>query len=206
MKLQLIGKRERMRALLAVLVLLAAPSVIPSAPPPPPSGPPAAQGGPGGKDRDDGVRDEEIRETIEIYMLARMKRALDLTREQEEELIPLVQDLSSARQVYRREHRLSMMRLRPLVEDPSSEESEIRAELDRLQESESTFRDEERRTMDRIRSLLSSRQQAQFVLFQERFTQEMQRRLRHMRHLHGEDGGPAGDGPRRRRGREPGGP
>jgi Spy/CpxP family protein refolding chaperone len=149
---------------------------------------------------------EDLRETIEIYMLARMKQELELTADQEERLVPLVQDLSASRHRFRKERRLALMRLRPLAEDPATSESTLRAELERIQEAETSFREEECRRMDRIREILSTRQEARFVLFIEQFVTDMQRRLRQMRQLHGGPGpGPGGGGPMRRHGGPPGG-
>ncbi len=149
----------------------------------------------------------DLRETMEIYMLAKMKRSLELSQEQEERLVPVIQDLSAARQRFRQERRLALTRLGPLADDPATGESTLRAELERLQEAEKAFRGEEGRHMDQIREILSTRQEAQFVVFIEQFMHDMQRRLRQMKQLHGDPGRGAplpGAGPRRRA-RPPGG-
>ena len=156
---------------------------------PPPDGPgmarPAAE-----------EEDGDLVETLEIYMIAKMKRALELSREQEEKIVPLVQSLSEARRKHNHERRLAMMTLRPLVEDPASREEEIRRALARLDQSVSAFREEEARTQQQIRAALTPRQQAQFIFFQERFRHEMQERLRR---FHESDAGPGGGPPVRRR-------
>jgi Spy/CpxP family protein refolding chaperone len=114
-------------------------------------------------------------------MIAKMKRDLSLTREQEEKLVPLIQDLSEARRERRRARFFEMTRLRPLAEDPASSEDEIRRVLSHMEDGEKTFRAREAGTLDQVRAVLSPRQQAQFIFFQERFRKEMQQRLRQFR-------------------------
>ena len=130
-------------------------------------------------------RADDIRETVEIYMLAKMKRALDLSREQEERLVPLVQELSEARREFANQRRITMGRLRPLTRDPEAEDEEFSKILGRLHETERAFRDLEAGSHKEIQSILTLRQQAQFIIFQERFQSEMQRRLRRMREMRG---------------------
>jgi Spy/CpxP family protein refolding chaperone len=174
-------------ALLALAILSAA-AATPAAeaaqgPPGPGAGPP-----PG----DDEAA--ELQETIEIYMIAKMKRDLALSRDQEERIVPLIQDLSGSRRSFNRERRILMLRLRALAEDERSSDEEIRRAVARLVEGENDFRGREARTLEQIRSHLAPRQQAGFLLFQEGFRREMRDRLRRLR-----DGGPAGPprGPRR---------
>lgn len=143
------------------------------------------------------MRGEDLRETIEIYMLARMKTELQLTPEQEREVVPLFQQLSDARHRHRMERHLTLRKLQPMVEEPDTSEEAFTTEIKSLTESEEAFRQAERAALEQIRAVLTPRQQAQFVLFLERFMQDMQRRLREMRRLHGE-GGPPGGEPRRR--------
>lgn len=150
----------------------------------------------------DGPRGDDLRETIEIYMLAKMKTELNLSHDQEEQIVPLVQSLSAARQKFRRDRRQALDSLRPLVNDPSTGDAAFIEGLKNLDQAERSFHAEEQATMEKIRAALSPRQQAQFFLFMERFMVEMQHRLRMM-----QGGGPPGrgDGPRRRGGRAPGG-
>jgi len=142
---------------------------------PPPRGGSAAGPAGGAGNADD------LAETLEIYMIAKMKRDLSLTRDQEEKIVPFIQDLSAARREHRRERFLDMARLRPLSEDPASSEEEIRRVLTRMEESEKSFRTREAGALDQVRAVLSPRQQAQFIFFQERFRKEMQQRLRQFR-------------------------
>ena len=176
------GLRNALGALILVLTCAAGPAL-------------AQPGGPGGPGEE--IRADELRETIEIYMLSRMKIELELTAAQEQEVVPLVQELSAARQAHRQERRLSLLRLRPLVEDPATDDAAITAELERMRQGERSFREAEEAAMARIREVLTPRQEGRFALFLERFMQDMQRRLRQMRRLHEEEAPLAGEGRRR---------
>ncbi len=163
----------------------------------PPGGILAAQGpGPGGPRGLPAEEAEDLVETLEIYMIAKMKRTLDLSPEQQETVIPLIEDLSASRRAFNRERRLVLMRLRPLVEDPQASDAEIRESLARLRQAETAFEEKERRSLDAIRSALTPRQEAKFILFQERFRREIQERLQRLRQERHGMGGPGPDRPR----------
>lgn len=124
---------------------------------------------------------EEIQETIEIYMLARMKRFLDLTDEQEHAVIPRIEELNSARRDFGRRRRLDLMRLRPLIEERPADEEAIARRLEEIRADERRMEALERETEERIRRILTPSQQARFIFFQERFRREMQERLQRIR-------------------------
>lgn len=168
---------------------------------------PFAQEGspPGGPDGDPRMSDQEasdLHETLEIYMLAKMKTALGLSQEQNGKVVPLVQELSESRRRFNKERRLTMMRLYSLAEDSTASDDEIRRTLDRMDDGERAFRESEASTLRSIRSVLTPRQQAQFVVFREKFRREMMERLRALRDERppggGRPGGRPGAGPQRR--------
>ena len=134
-------------------------------------------------------------------MIAKMKRALDLTSEQQQTVIPLIEDLSASRRAFNRERRLVMMRLRPLAEDGQATDAEIRETLERLRRAETEFREKEARSLEAVRAALTPRQEAKFVLFLERFRREIQERLERFRRRMDGAGGP---GPPRRPRNRPG--
>lgn len=142
--------------------------------------PPAAAAPRQGPDEPETMH-EEIQETIEIYMLARMKRFLDLTDEQERAVIPRIEELNSARREFGRTRRLNLMRLRPMIEDQPPDEKAIARLLEQIRADELRMQGLERETGERIRGVLTPSQQARFIFFQERFRQEMQERLQRMR-------------------------
>jgi Spy/CpxP family protein refolding chaperone len=135
--------------------------------------------------QEESPREDEIRETIEIYMLAKMKRALALSRGQEEQMVPLVQALSETRREFAHQRRIAVGQLRALTRDPEAEDEEFKKVLARMHESERVFHDSEGQAHKAIQSILTPRQQARFMFFQERFQSDMQRRLRRMRETRG---------------------
>jgi Spy/CpxP family protein refolding chaperone len=137
---------------------------------------------------------EELAETIEIYMRARMKRFLSLTDDQERKLVPLVEDLFSSRREANRKRRLISMKLRLLLEDEGAEDQEISGLIDRLEEVDAQLHQKEMKVRSETRSCLAPKQQARFIMFQEKFRQEIQERLRRLQQG---EGPPPGGGPRR---------
>jgi Spy/CpxP family protein refolding chaperone len=165
------------------------PGVAPAAP----QGPPP--------DREE--RREDVQETIEIYMVAKLKRFLQLTEAQERQVIPLIEELNSTRREANRKRRQAILRLRPMVEEGAEEpadEAAIQRQVDELERLERDVRDTEGRVRQQIRAQLTPLQQARFIVFQERFRQEIQDRLRRMEQ--DEPGGPFPGGRRP----PPGGP
>lgn len=174
-------------ALAAGMLLLAAPAEAQSSDPGPRSLRPAL-------DEDESAR-EELQETIEIYMLARMKRSLKLTDGQEHKVVPLVEELNAVRREANRGRRLTMMKLLPLVEDETTKDAEILSLLNHLEEIEARLRQTELGTRAELRATLTPRQQALFIMFQERFRHEMEERLRRIQR--GENAPGPGGGPMR---------
>ena len=123
---------------------------------------------------------EDLQETVEIYMVTKLKRALALTPEQERTVIPLIEQMNTARRDTNRQRRLLLMKLRPLVEDESSSDKEIAALMGNLEQLDGAARASEMKSREGIREALSPRQQARFVMFQERFRREMAERIRGM--------------------------
>jgi len=140
---------------------------------------------------------EEIQETIEIYMVARMKRFLGLTDPQERVVIPLVEDLNASRRELNHKHRLTLMKLRPLVEEDAGADAEISRLVGELDDLDRKFRDKELASREKIRAALTPRQQGLFVIFMERFRQEMEDRLRRLQQGDAPGPGPGRIGPRR---------
>ncbi len=146
----------------------------------------ARQAGPDLPGDDESMR-EDLQETVEIYMIAKMKRFLDLTDDQERKVIPAVEELNNSRRQMMKKRRLTLMKLMPLVEEDAGDDAETARLLDQLDALDRDFRQEEIKARDTIRAALTPRQQARFVVFQERFRHEMQERLRRM----GPGGGPS---------------
>ena len=141
----------------------------------------------------DDTRREEIEDTIEIYMIAKLKRTLGLSEAQEKEVVPIVEALSASRREVNRQRRLTLMKLRPLVEEEPADQREIARLLTSLDEMDRKHRETEMEAQERIRASLSPVQQARLLFFQERFRRELQDRLRRLQ----QDRGAVPDRPHR---------
>ncbi|MFQ5876505.1 MAG: hypothetical protein ACE5JH_02260 [Acidobacteriota bacterium] len=133
---------------------------------------PAAPGG------EPPVTPEEVREAMEYLMIARMKRVLQLTPRQEEQVIPQMQQLLDARRRFAEQRRARLRSLRALLRDPSAGDAAIERLLAEIREGESAYRRREMELRGGIAAELGPRQQARLLFFERRFHGAMQRRLR----------------------------
>ncbi|MFQ5669216.1 MAG: hypothetical protein ACE5HD_01700 [Acidobacteriota bacterium] len=143
--------------------------------------------------------DRELQETLEHLMLLRFQRQMELTQEQKEQVLPLLEELIGLRRQYARERAEGIHRLMTLSRSTSVDESRLRRQIETFDEKEASFRREEHRLGKEMRSHLSLRQQARLLAFEEQFRAEMRRRFQEARR----GGGPAGRGRRPRRGAAP---
>lgn len=121
---------------------------------------------------------EDLQETIEIYMIARMTRVLELTDDQQHAVIPVVERLNASRRDFNQKRRMSLMKLRPMLEEDPVDERAIVRLMEDLDDGEARMRQDEAAAKETLRASLTPVQQAKFMLFQERFRQEMKDRLR----------------------------
>jgi hypothetical protein len=184
--------------ILAVLVLLGVAGTGEAAaqrtPPPEPKGEADALDAP--------PTPEEIREAMEQLMIVRMKKAVQLTPEQEGRVVPKMQQLLEARRQHAARRREGMGRLHRLVRDEGASDAAIGRALREV----ATLQQESRRREDDLRAAINSdlgpRQQARLMVFEARFRRLMQRRLQEAAGRR--PGGPPEWGGMGRRG--PGGP
>jgi len=120
---------------------------------------------------------EEIREAMEQLMIVRMKKAIRLTPQQEERVVPKMQQLLAARRTHAARRRDEMGRLHQMVRDESTSDEAIGRALRDL----ATLQQDSRRKEDDLRAAINAdlgpRQQARLLVFEARFRRLMQRRL-----------------------------
>jgi len=144
--------------------LIAAPN------PPPPAGPPGEA--------------SEVRESLQNLMIASMKKALDLTRDQQVEVIPRVEQVFEERERYARQRREALRMLQAKLLEEAVPEKDYRDQVSRLDDLERTHRDLELRLRADIDRSLNPRQRAQLRVFVPRFRREMQMRIDEARSAH----------------------
>lgn len=149
-------------------------------------------GGPGGR----GPRAEDLRETLTILMMVRMKEELGLSKEQYEQILPRVEEMEKARQAGFESRRELGVRLRALLKQGSAEDSEFREIVEKISELDEAEHRREQAFDSGLRALLSPRQQGQLILFRQRFRGWLEERMREMRELRPRRQGRPGPGGR----------
>lgn len=129
-------------------------------------------------------QERELRDTIKVYMYYKMKTALDLTDEQEKELIPLVEDMELERHRFMEEKRTFLKSLEEMLEDRKTSDQAILKEVDYLKVIEEKHRNNIQQKLSEVRALLSPRQQGKFLLFMEAFREEIRHKIDRVRMMH----------------------
>lgn len=127
--------------------------------------------------------DEDVRGSIQVLMIVSMKKALELTRDQEMEVVPRVQQMLEQREHFARERRDTFRRLQVRVMEEAAPERDLREAVVHLDRMETQHRDLERRLREEIDRSLSPRQQVQFRLFVPRFRKQIQLQIEQARRL-----------------------
>ena len=126
----------------------------------------------------------EVRESLQNLMIASMKKALDLTREQQVAVIPRVEQVFEERESYAKQRREALGLLQAKLLEESVPEKDYRDQVTHLDDLERTHRDRELRLRADIDRSLSPRQRAQLRVFVPRFRREMQMRIDEARSTH----------------------
>lgn len=164
---------------------------------------PGRAGGPGGPGGQGVPRMDDLRETITILMMVRMKNELNLTKEQHEQILPRIEEFEKARAAAFQSRRDLDIRLKGLFMQSTPQDSEFLDIVDKLNAlDEADHRREQAYSLE-IRKLLNPRQQAQFLLFRQRFRGWLEERMREMREMRPQGPGRPGFGAGRGRGFDP---
>ena len=151
-----------------------------------------------------GPRAEDLRETLTVLMMVRMKSELNLTKEQYEQILPKIEDLEKARQAGFQSRRDLGIRLKSLFLQISTSEAEFSEIVDKLTALDEAEHRRDQAFFADLKKLLTPRQQGQFLLFRQRFRGWLEERMRQMREMRsmgpgrlrperGHEGGPGGD-------------
>lgn len=128
-------------------------------------------------------QEKELRETLKVYMYYKMKGALELTEEQEKELIPKVEDMELERQRFMEEKRTFLLGLKEKLKDEKLSDQAILKEVDYFKKIEEKHRENLKQNLEEVRALLSPRQQAKFLLFMEAFRDDIRRKVDRVRQM-----------------------
>lgn len=171
--------KERIGVVIAALFLLAGLSVSAYAAPEDPERPPSRE------------QVEKVRQRIEALRIWKMTKALDLDEKTSAALFPLLNKYDKRRHELERSLRGGMRELREAGKE--GREPVLKGLLERLDQHQREMQklnDEER---GEIRKLLTVKQQAAFVLFQQEFQQEIRRIIEESRERRGRRADRGGD-------------
>ncbi|MEW5807182.1 MAG: hypothetical protein AB1756_07545 [Acidobacteriota bacterium] len=128
-------------------------------------------------------REKDLRETIKIYMYYKMKSALELTEEQDQKIIPIVEEMEVEKHRFMEQKRLLLKDLEEMLADTRTSDDAILKRLDQLHEMDEKFRKNEEEILSQIGTILSPRQRARFLLFMVDFTRELQNKIENIRRM-----------------------
>jgi hypothetical protein len=146
-----------------------------------PAVPAAPQQGRGQQGRPGGAVDQELAETLQQLMMVRLKRALELTPEQEETVVPLMQDLTRHRREDQQLRREGLRSLAALSQDSMASEEILRDRLDSFYADQAASLKAQMEILTALRAELTPRQEARMLAFEERFRSDIRDRMQDAR-------------------------
>lgn len=123
----------------------------------------------------------ELQETMQIYLVFKLTEELELSDQQALKIIPLIKEREKTRWEFFQGQSELQRDLAALVEDQEISEAEIENTLTAIRQLEREFHQREDQLNLEVAALLSTRQYAKFVLFQQRFHNEMRQRVKRLR-------------------------
>ncbi|HTG01482.1 MAG TPA: periplasmic heavy metal sensor [Nitrospirota bacterium] len=139
-----------------------------------------------------GPQREEVRRKIETIRIWRLTEALKLDETTAAKLASIMSSLDQQRTEVRREQREAVRTLRVLLKAPKPDDAKLQVALDKLEACHGTIQALRNKEIAAIRELLTTRQQARYVIFQTDFMQDMRKMIINARGSRpGADGGTA---------------
>ena len=120
---------------------------------------------------------EDLRETMTLLMMVRMKNELGLSPQQYEQVLPKVERRERSRQSYYRARRERLQKLREALAREGAKDAEFSEAVDGIVALDEADRRQDSSLVADLRKILSPRQQAQLVLFRQRFRQWVEGRM-----------------------------
>jgi len=137
---------------------------------------------------------DDMRETITLLMMVRMKNELGLTQQQYEQVLPRVEERERSRRENLRARREKVQKLRESLAREGAKDAEFTESVEALLALDESDRKQEVSLVSDLRKILTPRQQAQLVLFRQRFRQWMEGRMRDAQELRQRYGRPGARG------------
>ena len=125
-----------------------------------------------------GERSDDMRETITLLMLTRMKNELGLSQQQYEQVVPRVEERERSRQANFRSRRERLNKLREILAREGTKDSEFTEAVEGILALDEADRRLDESFVSDMRHILTPRQQGQLVIFRQRFRQWIEGRMR----------------------------
>jgi hypothetical protein len=122
-------------------------------------------------------RERQIARRIREAFLEGLTTQVDLSEEQLEQVLPILEGLEARRQELLKRRRALMTQLRGLVEDDLSENEEIQRKIVAVDGVDRQLLQVEQQARVDLRELLDPRQEAQLLVFREQFRRRIEQRL-----------------------------
>lgn len=122
-------------------------------------------------------RERQIARRIREAFLQGLTTHVDLSEEQLEQVLPILEGLESRRQELLKRRRALMTQLRGLVEDSLAENDEIQRKVTSVDEIDAQLTQVEQQARGDLREILDPRQEAQLLVFREQFRRRIEQRL-----------------------------
>lgn len=117
--------------------------------------------------------DQEIRLTIDALREQQLLQVLDLPKERAQRLLSTLHDARRIRQAYQARRADIEYRLEALLHYPQPDHTKIRQALQELETAKTGYYQQILQTDQALWALLSPEEQAQYILFQRHFTQQL---------------------------------
>jgi Spy/CpxP family protein refolding chaperone len=182
-------------AVLAVMLAGAVPAAFAGQPQPPQPGNRYDDRMDGDERREQAVspeKREETRKKIEAVRIWRLTEELKLDSDKSAKLSSLLSSLDQKRRDIQRDQAETMRTLRQTLKALKPDEAKIRPLLDKLEHDHHAMQELRNRELKDLKDLLTTEQQARFLLFQQRFQREMREMISSVR---GAGPGKTGAGP-----------
>ena len=137
------------------------------------------------------LRQLQLRDRVNTIMIAKLDEYLDLTMEQAEQFFPKFRHFNNQREELEQSRRDAMGDLITVEDSEPDNEKKIEDLIDRLESIDGNLINLNREFRKEIRSILTPRQRARFVIFSQRFPEQIRRIIEDVRRERaGRDEGP----------------
>ncbi len=124
---------------------------------------------------------ERIRENIETLRMWKLLEALDLTSEQSMQFLPLLKEFQDAKRKFRDSRRELFRELESALQAEKTDEKKLGENLMMLEDARKIFQGDMDRFYVESKEILTVKQQAKLLLFEERFEKRLKESIEHMR-------------------------